>query len=253
MVKSLITIRKSRPAEIQEISKILAPAFEDKVTAVIGDADKALRIIPIIIRSIVGAVFVAEDIIYVDSGGGGGRGGRGKTERKESAILKGEEEDVHLQEISGESPNSVVHHAHASSSGRLVGAIIISTTEFKITLPIIMICLKVLGVRGSWNAFRMVKDYLKSEPKKLEREGRLEAVGVLEDQRGLGIGKELVMKGENYLLEQGMKFFGLGVKTDNPAYHLYLNLGFGEVERYNNSLDDWIYMRKRLKQEYDSS
>lgn len=198
MVKPVVTIREYDPSEIDEISMILAPAFEDKVMVVIGDREKAMRIIPTIIRSIEGTIFVAEK---------------------------------------------------NTNGGKLIGAIIISVDEFKVTIPIVLRCLKVLGFRGSWHAFRMVSNYLKSEPEKLKGEGRLEAVGVYHEHRGRGIGTCLVSRGEEYLVEQGLEYYGLGVKVGNPAHQLYADLGFRDIVRYHNSLDEWIYMRKRLGQD----
>lgn len=213
-------IRTYEPSEIDEITRILAPAFQDKVTAVIQDDEKALRIIPTIIRSITGTILVAID---------------GTIEPEETR-----HGDENIGSIDAQSEMK-------RSSGKMVGAIIVSVSEFKITLPIILTCLRVLGIKGSWHAFGMVNDYLRSEPAKLPKEGRLEAVGVLDSVRGQGIGKDLTIKGEEFLRSQGMDHYGLGVKTDNPAYHLYQKLGFKEIVRYNNSLDDWIYMRKELK------
>ena len=134
----------------------------------------------------------------------------------------------------------------AEDEGVPVGAIVLSTTEYRITPPVVWACVRVLGIRGSWCALGVVNDYLKSEPVKLDSEGRLEAVGVLPEHQGRGIGKELVVAGERALRSRGIDHFGLGVRVGNPAYRLYKGLGFTEVGRYANGLGEWIYMRKDI-------
>lgn len=224
MVKPVVTIREYDPSEIDEISMILAPAFEDKVMVVIGDREKAMRIIPTIIRSIEGTIFVAES---------GKEQNASDTEYSEGKRERVREQEKEKTEKQGQ-------------EGKLIGAIIISVDEFKITIPIVLRCLKVLGFRGSWHAFRMVSNYLKSEPEKIKGEGRLEAVGVYHEHCGRGIGTRLVSRGEEYLVEQGLEYYGLGVKVGNPAHQLYADLGFRDIVRYHNSMDEWIYMRKLL-------
>lgn len=233
----MVEIRTYRKNEIPTITRILAPAFHDKITAVIGDDEKALRIIPTIIRSIHGTILVAVDQTGVQASDG---------ERRSDDTEDGAND---MNNVDPEDGVSRDDERNGSREGTLVGAIILSLSEFRITVPIVIACLRILGLRGSLHAFTMVNDYLKSEPKKLDGEGRLEAVGVIDSHRGKGIGKELVLQGEKYLQEQGMEHYGLGVKTDNPAYHLYIHLGFSEVVQYNNSLDNWIYMRKEIRKE----
>ncbi len=130
--------------------------------------------------------------------------------------------------------------------GKLLGSIIITTKEPKFLLSSLGVCLRKMGVLGTLRAFRMILDYDKSLPRKLEKEGVLEAVGVAEGQRGRQIGELLVLKGEEYLRNLGYLHFGLGVKQESPAVRFYQRLDFKETGSYGNRLGKWFYMRKSL-------
>jgi len=191
----MITIREAREDEIQAVATVLAPAFQDKIMAIVGDMEKSLKIIPTVIRAMDGAVFVAEQE--------GGQGG-------------------------------------------IIGAIIVTTTEPKFLASSLWVVLKNLGLFGTVRAYRVIMNYLKSVPGKLENEGILEAVGVDEGMRGKRVGELLVRKGEEYLKGIGYHHFGLGVKKESQAVSFYTRLGFVEAGEYENKLGCWLYMRKRL-------
>lgn len=57
----MIAIRRARAEETDAVAAILAPAFQDKVMAIVGDMEKSLKIIPTVIRAMDGVTFVAED------------------------------------------------------------------------------------------------------------------------------------------------------------------------------------------------
>lgn len=59
MVIKLATIRISKIDDIDQISKIMIPAFQDKVSIIVGDDKKAEKIIKEIIKSIKGKIYVA--------------------------------------------------------------------------------------------------------------------------------------------------------------------------------------------------
>jgi len=189
----MVQIREAKGEEIEEVSALLAPAFEDKVMAVVGDMKRAMKIIPTVIKAIQGTIFVAV-----------------------------EEEK------------------------RITGAMIITTEKPKFLVGSLWSCLKNLGLRGTWRAYLVVIDYLKSLPERKEKEGVLEAVGVLQSVRGKGVGRELVKRGEEYLKERGLEYFGLGVKKESPAVRFYMRLGFEVVCQYKNKLGEWFYMRKKI-------
>ncbi len=193
----VIEIREAGTRDISDMTRVLAPAFQDKVTTIIGDDEKAMEIIPEIIRSIKGGKFVAETV--------GDNGDR-----------------------------------------TMVGAIIVSTYEVKISFYVIRACIRELGLLGALKAFGLVFNYLHSVPKKEKDEGTLEAVGVLEGSKGQGIGEKLVVVGAEYLRKEGKRFYGLGVTAENNAVKLYEKLDFTVIERYQNKLGNWLYMRKTL-------
>ena len=192
----MTNIRKADEQDIPQVANVLIPAFQDKILAIIGDHEKAQELLPHIIRSIEGEIFVA-------------------------TVLE-------------------------SNRKKIVGAIIISTTKFKISFPVIMSCLRTLGFLGSIRALRQVNNYLGSVPKIQDREGTLEAVGVLEEYNGKGIGEQLILQGEKYLRKNGKFYFGLGVKERSRAVELYQKLGFEIIESYRNDLGNWLYMAKGL-------
>jgi len=211
-----ITIREAEKEEIHDVSRVLAPAFHDKVMLVVGDEEKALKIIPELIRTIVGETFVAV------KDGGTGKDGKGANDS--------EDNETNVNECSEE----------------IVGAIIISIKELKIGFGVVRACFRQLGLVASFRAFRKVFDYLRSVPGKGEGEGTLEAVGVLDVWRGQGIGERLVSTGEKYLRDNGKKNYGLGVKEGNGAVMLYEKLGFQTITSFENNLGTWLYMRKDL-------
>lgn len=170
----------------------MIPAFQDKIITIIGDNEKALKIIQGIIKSINDEIYIAED---------------GK---------------------------------------KIIGAIIVTTDKMKFSFQTIKTCFKELGISKSIKAFNLVNNYTRSVPKKLENEGTLEAVAVLEEYRGKRIGEDLILKAEEYLKGKKFKYFGLGVKTDNKAIELYEKMNFIKISNYKNKLGNWIYMRKEL-------
>ena len=132
------------------------------------------------------------------------------------------------------------------SPGSLQGAIIITTKEPKFLFSSLKVMLKNLGLLGSLGAFRIILSYLWSVPKKLEKEGVLEAVGVTEEARGKRVGEQLVLKGSEYLRVQGYLHFGLGVKQESAAVRFYERLDFEKSGEYVNKLGKWFWMRKEL-------
>lgn len=188
----MVLIRKFKEEEIIIISKILIPAFQDKVSVIVGDDEKALKIIPEIIKSIDGGIFVAL-----------------------------EDETI-------------------------VGAIIVTISKIKFSFAIIKTCFKELGFFKAIKAFKLINNYKRSLPKKNEIEGTLEAIGVLKEFQGQGIGYDLILKGEEFLKENNFKFFGLGVKIDNKAVKLYESMNFQNITNYENKLGNWYYLRKEL-------
>lgn len=189
------TIREALPEETDALAAVLAPAFQDKVEAIVGDMDKALLIIPTVIEAMDGKVYVAED-----------------PEKK----------------------------------GELLGAIIVTTKEPKFLFSSLKVTLKNLGLMGSLKAFRIILSYLWSVPKKMEKEGVLEAVGVTEEARGKRVGEQLVLKGSEYLRGLGYLHFGLGVKQGSAALRFYERLDFQKSGEYSNKLGKWYWMRKEL-------
>ncbi len=134
----------------------------------------------------------------------------------------------------------------AVTGGEVVGAIIVTTEEIDPVDGNVLKVVKVLGLFGALKAWRVARSYTRSTPKRLEKEGVLEAVGVMEDHRGQGVGGLLVRRAEARLKNLGMKTFGLGVKENSEAVRFYERLGFEVVTKYHNRLGDWLYMRKRI-------
>lgn len=191
MIK-LLEIREAKEKDFPQISKVMIPAFQDKVLEIVGDKRKAEKIIEKIIKSIKGKIFVAV-----------------------------------LDE-------------------KIVGAIIISTSKIEFSFSTIKTCIKELGILKTIKAFRIVNNYQKSVPKIPKNEATLEAVTVLNEFQRKRIGKQLIIKAEEYLKENKFKFFGLGVKTNNKAIELYKKMNFAIISNYNNKLGSWYYMRKEL-------
>jgi len=131
-------------------------------------------------------------------------------------------------------------------AGGVVGAILVSTTHFRISGSIAWSCIRNLGIGRSVSAMLLVSNYLRSCPGKNENEGTLEVVGVLPEHRNEGIGSELVDAGQRFLEGSGMQYYGLGVKKGNPAYNWYRSLHFSMISEYRNKLGDWLYLRKRI-------
>ena len=217
-----IRIREALPDDLGNISKVLAPAFSDKVDIMVGDEEIAVKIIPAIIQSLKAGIFVAVE-----------KNGTGDAQESVNEGEGGEEG-------SGEG------RGEGRIGGIIVGAIIVSTREMTISMPVVKACFRHLGFLGSMRAFRKVLNYLRSVPKKNVGEGTLEAVGVLESHRGQGIGEILVVTGEKYLKGKGKKYYGLGVKEGNSAVSLYEKLGFRSQGNYKNIIGTWIYMKKSL-------
>lgn len=61
MTTSEVEIEWAAPSDAAELSDVLAPAFEDYVSVVIGDMEKAKRVIPKIIRTMDGIMYKAVD------------------------------------------------------------------------------------------------------------------------------------------------------------------------------------------------
>ncbi len=134
----------------------------------------------------------------------------------------------------------------AIENGEAVGAILVSVRKIKLPPEILRMLRKELGLFKALRAIRMVRSYEGSLPKRKDKEARLEAVGVVDELRGRGIGTELIRKAEKWLEEQGFEHFGLSVKPSNPAVRLYSRLGFERTSAFRNELGDWLYMRKAL-------
>ncbi|UCE74461.1 MAG: GNAT family N-acetyltransferase [Methanomassiliicoccales archaeon] len=134
----------------------------------------------------------------------------------------------------------------ARENEKAVGAILVSVEPIKLPSEISTIMKKELGYFKALRAFRLMRDYERSLPKRKEKEALLEAVGVVEGFRGKGIGTELINRAEDWLVMQNIKHFGLSVKTSNPAVRLYSRLGFEKVSTFQNKLGHWIYMQKTL-------
>ena len=70
---------------------------------------------------------------------------------------------------------------------------------------------------------------------------------VLEEERGRGIGTELMRQGFKYLRGQGIQELGLTVSPGNTAARrLYSKLGFVERGTYQESTGQKVYMTKNL-------
>lgn len=134
----------------------------------------------------------------------------------------------------------------ASDNDRPVGAIIVSTEELELPPETFTVLRKEVGFLGALRAVRIVNNYEKSLPSRLDTEVRLEAVGVMEEARNKGIGTQLINSAGIWAAEQGMRHFGLSVKTDNPAVRLYERLDFANTSSFSNRLGQWYYMRKKL-------
>jgi ribosomal protein S18 acetylase RimI-like enzyme len=129
---------------------------------------------------------------------------------------------------------------------RPVGAIMVSTEELKLPAGTFKVVRREVGFFGALRAVRIVSNYDKSLPSRLDREARLEAVGVADEARSKGIGTQLINRAEEWVVKNGMRHFGLSVKTDNPAVRLYERLGFEKASSFSNRLGQWYYMRKEL-------
>lgn len=188
----MVEIRKARKEDHVEIARILLPVFSDKAEAILGDAIKAERIVPVMVDSFIGLRLLATE---------------------------------------NHSP---------------VGAIIASTEELELPPETFRLVGSEVGFLGALRAIRIVKNYEKSLPQRLDGEVRLEAVGVTDRARNRGIGTRLINTAEEWIVEKDMKHFGLGVKTDNPAVRLYERLGFTRTASFSNRLGEWHYMRKKV-------
>jgi len=204
-------------------ARVLAPAFADKVETIVGDMGRAMAIIPAVMELMQGEVWTAE---------------ASRTPHRTPYMG-----DVHPE---NEEPSGRgIEHGEVPG-GRIVGAIVITVKEPRFLLGSLWLCLRTMGPVRTMRAFSMIRDYMKSAPRRLEGEGILEAVGVPVEWRGKGIGAALVTAAEEHLRESGQRYFGLGVKSDSPAVRLYEKLGFERKNEYSNRLGHWVYMRKGL-------
>ncbi len=206
-----IIIRKATEKDIPACAQVLAPVFADKVEAIVGDMEKALEIIPMVIELMRGETWVAE--------------------------LPDSKDDAEDRNTGPGEPGIT----------RIVGAIIVTLEEPRFLLGSLWTCLRVMGLRVTMRAFSIIRNYLKSAPDRLEKEAVLEAVGVIDRCGGKGIGAALVSTAGAFLVERQLRFFGLGVKRDSPAVRFYERLGFGPQGEYSNRLGNWLYMRKELE------
>lgn len=189
---TMFEIRKAQKEDHIELAQILLPVFSDKAEAILSEAAKAKKIVPIIVDAFKGLKLIAIE------------------------------------------------------SNRPVGAIIVSTEELELPSRTFKVVRSEVGFFGALRAVRIVKNYEKSLPERLEGEVRLEAVGVTEGARNRGIGTQLINSAEGWIVNRGMKHFGLSVKTDNPAVRLYERLGFSKTSSFSNRLGQWSYMRKSV-------
>jgi len=77
-------IRKSVESDMPACARVLAPAFADKVEAIVGDMEKSYRIIPTVMRLMNGEVWVAEAL-------DGGRDGNENGEVMGAIVITTEE------------------------------------------------------------------------------------------------------------------------------------------------------------------
>ncbi|UCF08961.1 MAG: GNAT family N-acetyltransferase [Thermoplasmata archaeon] len=187
-----VDLREAKPGDHDDLTHILVPAFSDKAEAILGDAGRALAIIPMILDALAGLKLLATE------------------------------------------------------NHRPVGAIIVSTQEIVLPPETFKILRKEIGYLGALSAARLVSNYEKSLPTRLDREARLEAVGVQEEVRNRGVGTQLIKSAEKWISDQGLEHFGLSVKTDNPAVRLYDRLGFLRTASFDNKMGHWYYMRKEV-------
>ncbi len=129
---------------------------------------------------------------------------------------------------------------------KVVGAIVISYEEIRITPELARMLRKEGGLFRTVKAARLMKSYEKSLPRRLDKEARLEVVAVKEEFRARGIGSKLISEAESKLRANGKSHFGLSVKVTNPAVRLYERLGFEKIDSFANKLGNWLYMRKKL-------
>lgn len=134
----------------------------------------------------------------------------------------------------------------ACENEKPVGAILVSIEEIVLPPETFKILRSEVGFFGTLRAARIVSNYEKSLPRRLDKEARLEAVGVNEEVRYRGIGTQLITSAEKWVEKQGMEHFGLSVKTDNPAVALYERLGFSRTTSFENKIGNWYYMRKHV-------
>ena len=188
----MVEIREAQKEEHIEIARILLPVFSDKAEAILGEAGKGEKILPMMVAAFKGLKLIARE------------------------------------------------------DDRPVGAIIVSTEELELPPETFKVVKSEVGYLGALRAGRIVSNYEKSLPERLEGEVRLEAVGVTEEARNRGIGTQLIKRAEEWIVNNGLKHFGLSVKTDNPAVGLYEKLGFSKATSFSNRLGDWHYMRKAV-------
>lgn len=60
-------------------------------------------------------------------------------------------------------------------------------------------------------------------------------IGIIEDERGKGLGRQMMVQLEDLYREYGSKRLSLSVNFTNPARHLYESLGYVEVGQDDNS------------------
>jgi ribosomal protein S18 acetylase RimI-like enzyme len=60
-------------------------------------------------------------------------------------------------------------------------------------------------------------------------------IGIVEEDRGKGLGRQMMLDLETLYKDAGFKQLSLSVNFDNPARHLYESLGYTEVGQDENS------------------
>jgi GNAT superfamily N-acetyltransferase len=61
-------------------------------------------------------------------------------------------------------------------------------------------------------------------------------IGIVEEERGKGLGREMMLDLEALYTDSGFKQLSLSVNFGNPARHLYESLGYTEVGHDENSV-----------------
>lgn len=135
----------------------------------------------------------------------------------------------------------------AEEQAKILGAIVISKRELRLSLSLIRFYLKNFGIIISVRSYLRLITFRKKMPKKLFHEYFIEAVAVDESARNKGVGRELVTNVEKTLKAKDGKYLGLVVRAENPAVEFYRALGFIKVKDFaTKAFGKWYYMRKAL-------